>query len=60
MPNLNAKEYASFESIKHIAENGSEFWNARPTEGRSLCWPFLELAGNMRAFLQDIGKKTRI
>ena len=29
MPNLNAKEYASFESIKHIVENGSEFWNAR-------------------------------
>lgn len=29
MPNLNAKEYASFESIKHIAENGSEFWYAR-------------------------------
>jgi DNA-damage-inducible protein D len=29
MPNLNAKEYASFESIKHIAEDGSEFWYAR-------------------------------
>ena len=29
MPNLNAKEYISFESIKHIAENGSEFWHAR-------------------------------
>ena len=29
MPNLNAKEYISFESIKHIAENGSEFWLAR-------------------------------
>ncbi len=29
MPNLNAKEYASFESIKHIAENGAEFWYAR-------------------------------
>ncbi len=29
MPNLNAKEYTSFESIKHIAEDGSEFWYAR-------------------------------
>ncbi|MDA8229109.1 MAG: BRO family protein [Desulfitobacterium hafniense] len=29
MPNLNAKEYASFESIKHISEDGSEFWCAR-------------------------------
>jgi DNA-damage-inducible protein D len=29
MPNLNAKEYASFESIKHIVENGVEFWYAR-------------------------------
>ena len=29
MPNLNAKEYASFESIKHISEDGSEFWYAR-------------------------------
>lgn len=29
MPNLNAKEYISFESIKHIAENGTEFWLAR-------------------------------
>lgn len=29
MPNLNAKEYASFESIKHISEEGSEFWYAR-------------------------------
>ena len=29
MPSLNAKEYASFESIKHISEDGSEFWYAR-------------------------------
>jgi hypothetical protein len=29
MPNLNAKEYASSESIKHIAENGAEFWYAK-------------------------------
>lgn len=29
MPNLNAKEYSSFESIKHISEDGSEFWFAR-------------------------------
>ena len=29
MANLNAKEYTSFESIKHIAEDSSEFWLAR-------------------------------
>lgn len=29
MPNLNAKEYASFESIKRIDETGAEFWYAR-------------------------------
>ncbi len=29
MSNLNAKEYTSFESIKHISEDGSEFWYAR-------------------------------
>jgi len=29
MPNLNAKEYSNFESIKHISEDGSEFWFAR-------------------------------
>lgn len=29
MPNLNAKEYSNFESIKHISEDGSEFWYAR-------------------------------
>lgn len=29
MPQLNAKEYASFESIKHISEDGCEFWYAR-------------------------------
>jgi len=29
MPNINAKEYASFEGIKHISENGDEFWYAR-------------------------------
>ncbi|OLN28594.1 BRO family protein [Desulfosporosinus metallidurans] len=29
MPNLDAKEYASFESIKHISEDGSEFWYVR-------------------------------
>jgi DNA-damage-inducible protein D len=29
MPQLNAKEYVSFESIKHISEDGSEFWYAR-------------------------------
>jgi len=29
MPNLNAKEYSNFESIKHISEDSSEFWFAR-------------------------------
>ena len=29
MSNLNAKEYTSFESIKHIAGDDSEFWYAR-------------------------------
>lgn len=29
MSNLNAEEYKSFESIKHIRESGSEFWYAR-------------------------------
>jgi len=29
MSNLNAEEYKSFESIKHIRESGNEFWFAR-------------------------------
>lgn len=29
MSNLNAEEYKSFESIKHVRENGKEFWFAR-------------------------------
>jgi len=29
MANLEAKEYVNFENIKHIDENGSEFWYAR-------------------------------
>ena len=29
MPDLNAKEYVSFESIKHISKDGYEFWYAR-------------------------------
>jgi len=29
MADLNAKEYKSFEEIKHIDENGDEFWFAR-------------------------------
>lgn len=33
MSNLNAKEYKSFEGIKHIRENGAEFWYARELAG---------------------------
>lgn len=29
MGNLNAKEYKTFESIKHLSSKGNEFWNAR-------------------------------
>ena len=29
MPSLNAKEYANFESIKHISDDLPEFWYAR-------------------------------
>jgi DNA-damage-inducible protein D len=29
MANLNAKEYVTFESIKHTSEDGSEFWYSR-------------------------------
>lgn len=29
MSNLNAEEYKTFESIKHVRENGTEFWYAR-------------------------------
>jgi len=29
MSNLNAEEYKTFEGIKHVQENGSEFWYAR-------------------------------
>jgi len=29
MSNLNAKEYKTFETIKHVADDGSEFWYAR-------------------------------
>lgn len=29
MTELKAKEYKKFEDIKHIGEDGSEFWSAR-------------------------------
>jgi len=29
MPNLSAIEYTNFEKIKHISEDGFEFWYAR-------------------------------
>ena len=29
MSNLKAKEYRGFEQIKHVGENGDEFWYAR-------------------------------
>jgi hypothetical protein len=29
MSNLIAKEYNSFEAIKHVSEDGDEFWYAR-------------------------------
>jgi len=29
MSNLKAKEYKSFEAIKHLSSKGNEFWNAR-------------------------------
>ena len=29
MAELKAKEYKKFEDIKHIREDGSEFWSAR-------------------------------
>lgn len=29
MSNLNAEEYKSFEGIKHVRDNGTEFWYAR-------------------------------
>ena len=29
MSNLQAKEYKSFEAIKHVSEDGNEFWYAR-------------------------------
>jgi DNA-damage-inducible protein D len=29
MSNLHAKEYKTFEGIKHIAMDGAEFWFAR-------------------------------
>jgi len=29
MSNLNAEEYKTFESIKHVRDNGTEFWYAR-------------------------------
>ena len=29
MPKLNANEYTSFENIKHIENDGTEFWYAR-------------------------------
>ena len=29
MIELKAKEYKKFENIKHIREDGSEFWSAR-------------------------------
>jgi len=32
MSNLNAEEYKTFEGIKHVQENGTEFWYARELE----------------------------
>ncbi len=29
MSDLNAKEYKKFEEIKHIRDDGSEYWSAR-------------------------------
>ena len=29
MPSLKGKEYKRFEDIKHIREDGSEYWSAR-------------------------------
>ena len=29
MSNLKGKEYKRFEDIKHIREDGSEYWSAR-------------------------------
>ena len=29
MPDLKAREYRRFESIKHVREDGSEYWSAR-------------------------------
>lgn len=33
MTELKAKEYKKFEDIKHIREDGSEFWSARELAG---------------------------
>jgi len=33
MSNLNAKEYKTFEEIKHIGTDGEEFWFARELSG---------------------------
>lgn len=33
MPNLQAKEYKTFEEIKYVDENGFEFWKARELAG---------------------------
>ena len=60
MPNLNAEEYKSCEGIKHVRENGTEFWYACKlakvldyTEWRN----FQKVVD--RAILACIGKKDR-
>lgn len=37
MSNLQAEEYKSFEAIKKIRKNGTEYWNAREL-GEVLLW----------------------
>ena len=49
MSDLNAKEYQNFESIKHIDENGDEYWLARELA------PVLEYA-QWRNFLKVIDR----
>lgn len=29
MPNLKAKEYRQFENIKHVRQDGTEYWSVR-------------------------------
>ncbi len=44
MSNLEAIEYKPFEAIKHLSDDGSEFWNACKNSGYEVVDHFAEVS----------------